>query len=167
MTSSARPLGFNTASKGHLSCPSNLKSIPYEEAVRQALCFGWVDSLIKRLDDARYAIKVTPRQPTSTWSAANRRRWAELKAAGLLAPAGLAAPPTKNTYAPKPTIPELPNYIARAIKPNPKAWQFFKALRPRERRNFVVWIHIAKRPDTRNGAFAKRLISSRLAKNSV
>lgn len=130
-----------------------LKSMPYEDMVREALCFGWIDSLIKRLDDdrqgGRYARKVTPRKPASKWSALNRKRWKELKAAGLLAPAGLAAAPTTNTYAPKPTIPELPAYIAKAIKANPQAWKFFQALPPRERRNFVVWIYTAKRPDTR------------------
>src|SRR6266511_2400272 len=56
--------------------------------VREALCFGWIDSLVKRLDDDRYALKVTPRQPTSKWSDINRKRWAELKAAGLLTSAG-------------------------------------------------------------------------------
>jgi uncharacterized protein YdeI (YjbR/CyaY-like superfamily) len=56
-----------------------MKSILYEDAVREALCFGWIDSLIKRLDDQRYAIKVTPRRPTSKWSATNRKRWTELK----------------------------------------------------------------------------------------
>jgi uncharacterized protein YdeI (YjbR/CyaY-like superfamily) len=129
---------------------TGVKSLPYEDAVREALCFGWIDSLVKRLDDDRYAIKVTPRQPASKWSALNRKRWTELKTAGLLAPAGLAAPPTENTYAPKPTIPELPAYFAKAIKVNPKAWKFFKALPPRERRNFVVWVHMAKRPETRD-----------------
>lgn len=128
---------------------TGVKSILYEDAVREALCFGWIDSLIKRLDDHRYAIKVTPRQPTSRWSAINRRRWTELKATGLLAPAGLAAPPTENTYEPKPTIPELPTYIAKAIKANPKVWKFFRGLARTERRQFVVWIHIAKRPETR------------------
>ena len=128
---------------------TGVTSLPYEDAVREALCVGWIDSLVKRLDDDRYAIKVTPRRPTSKWSAINRGRWMELKAAGLLSPAGLAAPPTENTYAPKPTIPDLPNYIAKAIKANPGAWKFFTELAPRERRQFVVWIHIAKRPDTR------------------
>jgi uncharacterized protein YdeI (YjbR/CyaY-like superfamily) len=128
---------------------TSVTSLPYEDMVREALCFGWVDSLIKRLDDDRYAIKVTPRTPTSKWSAINRRRWAELKEAGVLAPSGLAAPPTENTYAPKPKIPELPAYFAKAIKANPMAWQFFKELPARERRNFVVWVHLAKRPETR------------------
>ena len=125
------------------------QSIPYEDAVREALCFGWIDSLVKRLDDDRYLLKFTPRKPTSKWSDTNRRRWAELKKAGALAAAGLAAAPTDNRYAPKPTIPTLPAYIARALRANRKAWDFFQQLSPTNRRNYVVWIHTATRPETR------------------
>src|SRR5437762_13628040 len=95
---------------------TGVKSIPYEDTVREALCFGWIDSLIKRLDDDRYALKVTPRRPTSKWSDINRNRWLELKTAGLLTSAGLAAAPTNNTYAPRPVVPDLPVYIAKALK---------------------------------------------------
>jgi uncharacterized protein YdeI (YjbR/CyaY-like superfamily) len=129
---------------------TGVKSIPYEDVVREALCFGWIDSLIKRLDDDRYALKVTPRKPASKWSDLNRKRWAELEAAGLLTPAGRAAAPTNNTYAPRPVIPELPVYIAKALKANSRAWQFFRELPRTDRRNFVVWIHIARRPETRD-----------------
>src|SRR5215467_7286694 len=65
---------------------TGVKSIAYEDCVREALCFGWVDSLIKRLDDDRYARKFTPRQPDSKWSDINRKRWAELKASGRMQP---------------------------------------------------------------------------------
>ena len=126
-----------------------MKSLPYEDCVREALCFGWIDSLVKRLDDARFAIKVTPRTPASKWSEINRRRWKELDGAGLLKPAGLAAAPTAHTYAAKPKIPELPGYIAQAIQADSKAWSFFQKLPRRERRNFVVWIYLAKRAETR------------------
>jgi uncharacterized protein YdeI (YjbR/CyaY-like superfamily) len=128
---------------------TGVKSMAYEDLVREALCFGWVDSLVKRLDDDRYAIKVTPRKPTSKWSDINRKRWKELEAAGLLAAAGLAAAPTGNSYAPHPTIPELPAYVARAFKTNLRAWHHFQALAPTYRRHFVVWIHTARRPETR------------------
>ena len=128
---------------------TGVKSIVYEEMVREALCFGWVDSLVKRLDDNRYAIKVTPRKPTSKWSDINRRRWNELKAAGELAAPGLAAAPTANSYAPHPPIPQLPAYVAKAFKANRTAWQHFQGLAPTYRRDFVVWIHTAKRPETR------------------
>ena len=131
--------------KGH----TGTKCIAYEDSVREALCFGWIDSLVKRLDDERFARKFTPRQPTSKWSELNRRRWRELQAAGLLAAPGLAAAPTSNSYDPRPEVPELPGYIADAFKRNPKAWTFFHTLAPTYRRNFVVWIHTAKRPETR------------------
>ena len=128
---------------------TGVKSMSYEEFVREALCFGWIDSLIRRLDDDRYTIKVTPRRPRSKWSDLNRRRWAELKKADLLAPAGLAAAPTNNTYARRPAIPDLPTYIATAFKADPKAWRYFRTLAPTHRRQFVGWIHTAKRQATR------------------
>jgi uncharacterized protein YdeI (YjbR/CyaY-like superfamily) len=131
--------------KGH----TGQKWIPYEDMVREALCFGWIDSLIKRLDDDRYAIKVTPRKGTSKWSKLNRKRWAELKATGLLTAAGLAAAPTNNNYPEKPAVTDLPNYIATALQEDAKAWEFFQELAPSYRRYFVGWIHSAKRPETR------------------
>lgn len=146
--------------KNHASSPgiwlvrhkahSGVESMPYEQVVREALSFGWIDSLIKRLDEDRYVIKVTPRKPGSKWSAINRQRWKELEAAGLLAAPGLAAAPTGNSYAAKPAIPELPAYIAEALKTNSKAWQHFQALAPTYRRQFVMWIHTAKRAETRD-----------------
>jgi hypothetical protein len=81
-----------------------------------SLSFGWIDSLIKRLDEDLYAIKVTPRQPTSKWSELNRIRWKELHKAGLLAAPGLAAAPSSNHYAAKPKTPELPAYVGTAFK---------------------------------------------------
>lgn len=136
---------------------TGVKSIRYEDTVREALCFGWIDSLVKRLDDERYAIKITPRKPTSKWSDINRKRWTELKAAGLLTPAGLAAAPTNNTYAPRPVIPDLPVYIAKALKANSKAWEFFRELAPTYRRDFVVWIHTGKRAETRETRIRKSI----------
>jgi len=67
-----------------------VESIDYDDSVREALCFGWVDSLIKRLDGDRYARKFTPRRPASKWSDSNRQRWEELKT-----PARLCLRPTR------------------------------------------------------------------------
>jgi uncharacterized protein YdeI (YjbR/CyaY-like superfamily) len=135
---------------------SGVACVSYEDAVREALCVGWIDSLVKRLDDNRYALKFTPRKRASKWSDINRRRWAELKAAGALTAHGLAAAPTENRYAPRPKIPALPAYIAKAFKANRNAWRFFQALAPTARRQYVVWIHTAKRQETRD----KRLRAS-------
>jgi uncharacterized protein YdeI (YjbR/CyaY-like superfamily) len=139
------------------------KSIPYEDMVREALCFGWIDSLVKRIDDNRYALKVTPRRAISKWSNLNRKRWVELKTAGLLTTAGLAAAPTDNRHAAKPAIPTLPSYIAKAFRENTKAWEFFQELAPTQRRYFVGWIHTAKRLETREKRIreAVRLLEAR------
>src|SRR5213596_801963 len=73
---------------------TGVASIGYGDALDEALCFGWVDSLVKRLDDRRYAIKFTPRRADSRWSAVNRKRYAELKVRGRLKPPGIARRPT-------------------------------------------------------------------------
>lgn len=73
------------------------KSISYDDIVEEALCFGWIDSIVKRLDDDRYARKFTPRKPDSKWSTINRRRYAGLKARGLLAAPGLERAPTSRS----------------------------------------------------------------------
>lgn len=126
------------------------ESIEYGDAVDEALCFGWVDSLIKRLDGARYARKFTPRKPDSFWSAANRRRYAELEKSGRLAPAGLMRAPTDRTYAPRPAWPTtVPRYMKEALQKRPKAWKAFEILAPSERRRYVAWIHTAKQEETR------------------
>ena len=69
-------------------------SIAYSDALDEALCFGWVDSLVKRLDESRYVIKFTPRKADSRWSTINRKRFAALKAVGRLKPGGIKRAPT-------------------------------------------------------------------------
>jgi hypothetical protein len=108
---------------------TGVKTMPYEDVVSEALCFGWIDSLVKRLNADRYAIKVTPRKPTSKWSDVNRKRWKGLEAAGRLAAPGRAAAPTVNRYAPKPAIPQLPAYIANAFKRTRPAGDTFRRSR--------------------------------------
>jgi uncharacterized protein YdeI (YjbR/CyaY-like superfamily) len=125
------------------------ETLSYEDSIKEALCFGWVDSIVKSLDKDRYARKFTPRRPESKWSDINRRRWKELKEAGLLTEAGKLTAPTRNRYEPKIEVPTLPAFIAKAFKSHPKAWSFFQTLSAREKRNFVVWIYTAKRPETR------------------
>jgi uncharacterized protein YdeI (YjbR/CyaY-like superfamily) len=129
--------------------PLGAKSIAYEDSVREALCFGWIDSLIKRVDDDRYVRKFTPRKPGSKWSDSNRTRWAELEKAGLLAEAGLAAAPTGNRESPPPLVSDPPDDLARALTANPEARTFFEGLAQRERCRFATWVHMAKRPETR------------------
>jgi uncharacterized protein YdeI (YjbR/CyaY-like superfamily) len=126
-------------------------SVDYHDSVDEALCFGWIDSLIRRLDDERYARKFTPRKPDSKWSTGNRRRYAALKAEGLLAPAGQKRAPTAgSSYPARPTATTaLPRYIERALRSNRSAWKYFEQLAPSHRRMYVGWIDSAKRPETK------------------
>src|SRR5688572_3231771 len=73
------------------------KCLSYDDAVEEALCFGWIDSLVRRLDEDRYARKFTPRKPDSRWSTINRQRYAKLKASGLLAAPGRERAPTERS----------------------------------------------------------------------
>lgn len=126
-------------------------SIGYEDAVEEALCFGWIDSIIKRLDDDRYARKFTPRKPDSRWSTANRRRYASLQSRGLLAAPGLLRAPTAASPsgdAPKPPK-DLPRYIETALKAEEAAWAHFEKLPPSHRRLYVSWIDSAKKQETK------------------
>ncbi len=128
--------------------------IPYGDAVEEALCFGWIDSLVKRIDDAKFAQKFTPRTDCTRWSALNKRRVRKLMQEGRMTAAGLAkidvaalgdepqAPPGKARLA-------LPRFVRQALLANPKAWEHFQNLAPSYRRLYVRWIMDAKKPETR------------------
>jgi len=128
-------------------------SIDYKDARDEALCFGWVDSLVKRLDDRRYVIKFTPRRADSRWSAVNRKRYTALKAEGRLQSPGIERPPTDRGYGPRPPrlpLPSrLPAYIQTALRNRPTALRHFEALAPSQRRRYVAWVESAKREETK------------------
>ena len=127
---------------------TGVQSVTYEEAVQEAICFGWIDSILRRLDDLRYVQKFTPRKPDSVWSTANRRRYAELEARGLLAqPGRLRAPTGRSGDAPKPA--SIPAYIGERLDANPRARKHFDELAPSYRRAYVGWIDSAKRAETK------------------
>jgi uncharacterized protein YdeI (YjbR/CyaY-like superfamily) len=126
------------------------KSIAYEDAVDEALCFGWIDSLIKRLDDERYARKFTPRNPDSRWSTANRKRYERLRSSGRLMPSGLKLGPTgRSGDAPRPSVTRVPQYIQQALKSHPAAGKYFESLAPSYRRMYIAWIDSAKQQETK------------------
>jgi uncharacterized protein YdeI (YjbR/CyaY-like superfamily) len=124
--------------------------IGYEESVEEALCFGWIDSLIKRIDEREYARKFTPRKPDSRWSDLNRKRWAKMKAAGLLTPAGERLAPTEKRSAPPARdVSQVPDVLADALARNAKARAYFEQLAPSYRRLYIGWITAAKTDATR------------------
>ena len=132
---------------------TGIPSIEYKDSLDEALCYGWVDSLIKRLDDDRFARKFTPRKPDSRWSEVNRKRYAGLKALGRLKPPGIARAPGARGSAPKPKrvqLPaKLPSYIEVALRKHPVARRNYNALSPAHQRRYFAWIASAKREETR------------------
>jgi uncharacterized protein YdeI (YjbR/CyaY-like superfamily) len=126
-------------------------SITYGDALDEALCFGWIDSLVKRLDDERYARKFTPRKPESKWSTINRKRYAQLEAEGRLMPAGLRRPPTERSWDVPQRLPwqEIPPYIQEAFERHPAARKYFESLAPSYRRKYIGWIDSAKQQETK------------------
>jgi uncharacterized protein YdeI (YjbR/CyaY-like superfamily) len=139
-------------------------SLGYEESIREALCYGWIDSIIKRIDDERYCRKFTPRKDTSQWSQLNRQRVQKLIEEGTMTPVGLAkieAAKRCGTWrsAPRPK-PELhtPEDFFAALSRDAQARTYFESLPPSHRKQYIAWIVTAKKPDTR----AKR-VSAALA----
>jgi uncharacterized protein YdeI (YjbR/CyaY-like superfamily) len=127
------------------------RSVSYLEALDEALCHGWIDSLVRRLDEDRYARKFTPRKKSSRWSAINIKRYGELEKAGRLRAAGKARSPADGgTYDSIQHVPEkIPSSISKGLKASPEAWRFFKTLTPREQRMYLGWIWLAKKEETK------------------
>jgi uncharacterized protein YdeI (YjbR/CyaY-like superfamily) len=130
-------------------------SVAYPDSVEEALCFGWIDGMKKRLDDERYAYRFTPRRPGSKWSPLNVRTARRLIAEGRMAKAGLAAFERRVGYGPevartvRGTDLRLSSDLERAIRSNRRAWENFESLAPGYRKRYVQWLMVAKRPGTR------------------
>jgi len=134
-------------------------SIPYNDAVEEALCFGWIDSLVHRVDEERYMQKYTPRKPKSTWSKHNVRRVEKMISEGKMTPRGMELYnfAEKNGLLPEMDeekksaglFPEVPEYFTQALKNNPKAGKAFTSLPPSYKLQYLGWIMAAKKEDTR------------------
>ena len=141
---------------------TGLASIAYQDALDEALCFGWIDSLIKRLDHSRYARKFTPRKANSRWSTSNRIRYAKLKASGRLKPTGIDRAPAGRGYDARADAPStVPAYILAALTIRPAARRHYEGLAPSHRRRYISWIDSAKQEKTRTRRLkeALRLLS--------
>jgi uncharacterized protein YdeI (YjbR/CyaY-like superfamily) len=140
---------------------SGRPSITWPEAVDQALCFGWIDGVRRRIDDTSYSIRFTPRKARSTWSAVNIKRMKELVEGGLVAPAGLAAFERRAddrsaiySYEQR-KAPDLEADQERRLRADERAWAFFEAQPPSYRRAAIHWVTSAKKPETRDRRLAQ------------
>ncbi len=157
--------------KNHSSCeevwlryykkPSGKPRIPYNDAVEEALCFGWIDGKIKRINEDYYIQRFTPRRPGSRWSKYNIDRIEKLKKAGLMKSAGLKA---YKEALEKPALvyddrrdgyPSEPDDLMKALKKNKTALKNFINFSQSSRRMYIDWLNSAKRAETRIGRIQK------------
>ncbi len=131
-------------------------TVKYNEAVEEALCFGWIDSIIKRIDADTYAQKFTPRRTSSKWSQTNIERAKRMMESARMTDAGMKKfgqvlegkiRPEKK----RPIIKDLsvPPAFAKALKEHPQACDYFEGLAESRRRPFLLWITLAKKEETR------------------
>jgi len=137
----------------------------WAETVDEALCFGWIDGIRRRVDDERYTIRFTPRKPKSRWSTVNLKRVAELTAEGRMREAGLAAfakrDPSDEGYSTSKRPDTLDGDYAAALAADTEADAFFRAQPPSYRRAAVAWVTQAKREETRQRRLATLIADSR------
>jgi uncharacterized protein YdeI (YjbR/CyaY-like superfamily) len=140
---------------GYHKVATGRPSLTWPESVDEALCFGWIDGLRRRVDGERYAIRFTPRRPGSVWSHVNLERVAVLTAEGRMRPEGLAIHALRRPEAayggPHAERPEhLPDPYDRALRErNEAAWRFFADQSVAYRRTLVDWVLAAKQEATR------------------
>jgi uncharacterized protein YdeI (YjbR/CyaY-like superfamily) len=134
---------------------SGKPSMTWSEAVDQALCFGWIDSIARRLDETSRVQRFTPRKPKSNWSAVNIKKVAELTAQGLMMPAGLAAFARREEA--RSGVYSYENRHLAALDPereaefraNARAWEFFNRQPPSYRQLSLYRVMSAKKEETR------------------
>ena len=150
---------------------SSTPSISYGDALDEALAYGWIDSLIRKLDDEKYARKFTPRKPWSIWSSLNINHVNRLKKEGRMTKWGLEAF-TKRTgkISQMEKInaegAKVPSDLTEALKKNKTAWNNFQTFAPGHKKRYLIWISGAKRSETRKKRIDKAVaLISRNVKN--
>jgi len=129
--------------------------IQYDDAVEEALCFGWIDSTVKRIDDERYCQKFTPRNLKSNWSEHNKKRVAEMIKQGKMTNYGMekvkAAKKNGEWYKTAQAAKEfiMPSELTRLLSANKNEEIFFSELSPSHKKQYIGWVASAKRVETR------------------
>ena len=128
--------------------------LAYADAVEEALCFGWIDSLVRSIDEGRYMQLFTPRKPKSVWSRSNKERVERLIAEGRMAAAGLARveeAKRNGSWSALDAVEALviPPDLKAALAANRKAHEHFHAFPPSARKAYLYWLNSAKRAETR------------------
>jgi len=149
---------------------TKIQSIYYNEAVEEALCYGWIDSKVKTIDDLRYKQIFSPRNPKSVWSKVNKERVSKMMNAGKMMPAGLKlveegkkSGQWDKAYGGRSKPPLIPDELKIALQKEPQAWENFNKLAPSYRANYLYWVIRAKRLETKDKRI--KIVVERAMKN--
>jgi uncharacterized protein YdeI (YjbR/CyaY-like superfamily) len=141
-------------------------TVSWAEAVDEALCFGWIDGLLRRVDDERHMQRFTPRKPSSNWSAINIANVERLRTEGRMRPAGEAAFARRRddrtaiySYEQRKN-PQLEPEEQAQLEADAAAWEYFSSRPPSYRRPAIWWVISAKRPETRARRLATLIADS-------
>ena len=138
---------------GFFKSSSGRKGLTYAQAVDQALCFGWIDGVRRRVDDVSYAQRFSPRKPRSNWSQVNVKRVEDLASLGLMAPPGVKAFEARDTsrrrYSYEARPERLPGKYEKVFRAEAAAWEFFQGQAPWYRRVATWWVISAVKEETR------------------
>jgi uncharacterized protein YdeI (YjbR/CyaY-like superfamily) len=144
---------------------SGLEFVGYEDAIRQALCFGWIDGPVRTFDDVRGGLWFAPRRPSSGWAATNKARLIELEAAGLMTEAGTRAVEVARANGAWTVLDNAeagiePADLAAALDAVPAAREGWDAFPPSARKLGISTVDVARRPETRAARIAKIVADS-------
>lgn len=138
---------------GFYKVATGTASITYRQALDEALCFGWIDGVRRRIDAQSYSIRFTPRREKSNWSLVNCKRFAELSEMGLVQPSGKGAferrPRQHNEYSFERKERKLTSALEKLFRKNKSAWEFFNSQPPGYRKTASWWVISAKQEATR------------------
>jgi uncharacterized protein YdeI (YjbR/CyaY-like superfamily) len=138
----------------HYKKAAQRPGLTYEEAVEEALCFGWIDGLLRSVDDERYALRYSPRKRGSVWAESNKRRVEKLIREGRMTAAGLEkvaeakANGEWDAATAREDVSAIPADLAEELDKN-KALEFFGDWPASRKKQYLHWVNSAKRPDTR------------------
>jgi uncharacterized protein YdeI (YjbR/CyaY-like superfamily) len=154
--------------KAHVRRPS----VAYEEAVEEALCYGWIDGMLRRIDDESHMLRFTPRKPGSVWAPSNKVRVERLTAEGRMTPAGLALVDEakrrgewQKTKA-REDVTAVPDDLAHALAQDATASAAWERLAPSHKKQCLYWIAEAKRAETRARRVAETVARLREGRRS-
>ena len=134
---------------------SGKPTVTYDEAVEEALCFGWIDGIVKAIDEEKYATRFSPRRSGSVWSESNKKRVAKMIAQGRMTEIGLTkvreakANGEWDKASAREDVTKIPLELKRALQADKVAGEKFEQLAPSHKRQYIYWIAEAKRDETR------------------